>query len=90
MEPKLIVGRNIRANRERIGISQEALAHRCGMHPVEVGRAERGLRDLRVSTGRIVGRASGVGVWAAEWGCCPNAYAGWALNQWESLSLSAS
>jgi transcriptional regulator with XRE-family HTH domain len=50
VEPKLIVGRNIRANRERIGISQEALAHRCGMHPVEVGRAERGLRDLRVST----------------------------------------
>jgi transcriptional regulator with XRE-family HTH domain len=50
VEPKLIVARNIRANRKRIGITQEALAHRCGLHPVELGRAERGVRDLRVST----------------------------------------
>jgi len=50
VEPKLIVGRNIRANRERLGLSQEALAERCGVHTVELGRAERGLRDMRVST----------------------------------------
>lgn len=50
MEAKLVVGQNIRANRERLGITQEALAHRCGLHPVELGRAERGVRDLRVST----------------------------------------
>ena len=50
MEAKLVVGQNIRANRERLGITQEALAHRCGLHPVELGRAERGVRALRVST----------------------------------------
>lgn len=50
MEPKLKVGQNIRAERRRIGITQEALAERCEMHPVEVGRAERGVRDLRIST----------------------------------------
>jgi transcriptional regulator with XRE-family HTH domain len=50
VEPKLIVACNIRANRKRIGITQEALALRCGLHPVELGRAELGVRDLRIST----------------------------------------
>jgi transcriptional regulator with XRE-family HTH domain len=50
VEPKLKVGQNIRAERKRLGITQEVLAERCDMHPVEVGRAERGVRDLRIST----------------------------------------
>jgi transcriptional regulator with XRE-family HTH domain len=50
VEPKLKVGQNIRTERKRAGITQEALAHRCGLHPVELGRAERGTRDMRVST----------------------------------------
>lgn len=50
MEPKLIVARNTRAHWKRLGITQETLAHRCGLHPVELGRAERGVRDMRVST----------------------------------------
>lgn len=64
MEPKLKVGQNIRSNRKRIGLTQEALAHRCDMHPVEVGRAERGTRDLRVST--VVKLARGLGIPACE------------------------
>ena len=64
VEPKLIVGRNIRANRKRVGITQEALAERCDMHMVEIGRAERGLRDLRVST--VAKIAGGLGVKACE------------------------
>lgn len=64
MEPKLKVGENIRANRKRLGITQEALADRCDMHPVEIGRAERGLRDLRVST--VVKLARGLGIPASE------------------------
>lgn len=64
MEPKLQVGQNIRAERKRIGITQEALAERCDMHPVEVGRAERGTRDLRVST--IAKLARGLGIPACE------------------------
>ena len=63
-EPKLKVGQNIRAERRRVGIAQEALAERCDMHPVEVGRAERGTRDLRVST--VAKLAKGLGVPACE------------------------
>jgi len=50
VEPKDIVGRNIKKHRGQIGITQEELAHRAGMHPVEIGRAERGVRDMRVSS----------------------------------------
>ena len=50
MEPKEQVGQNIRSHRKRLKLTQEALAERCDMHPVELGRAERGKRDLRVST----------------------------------------
>jgi len=64
VEPKLKVGQNIRAERRRVGITQEALAERCDMHPVEVGRAERGTRDLRVST--VAKLAKGLGVPACE------------------------
>lgn len=64
MEPKDQVGKNIRANRKRLGITQEALAHLCNMHPVEIGRAERGLRDLRVST--VVKIARGLDIPACE------------------------
>lgn len=64
MEPKLKVGQNIRANRRRLNLTQEALAERCDMHVVEVGRAERGVRDLRVST--VAKLAKGLGVPAAE------------------------
>jgi len=57
VEAKSIVGANIRAQRKRLGLTQESLAERAGMHPVEVGRAERGVRDLRVSTVAKLGRA---------------------------------
>lgn len=50
MEPKVAVGQNIRAQRKRRELTQEQLAHRAGTHPVEVGRVERGTRDMRVST----------------------------------------
>jgi ribosome-binding protein aMBF1 (putative translation factor) len=64
VEPKLQVGQNIRAERKRVGITQEALAERCDMHPVEVGRAERGVRDLRIST--VVKLARGLQIPACE------------------------
>jgi transcriptional regulator with XRE-family HTH domain len=60
VEPKAIVGKNIQANRLRLKLTQEALAYRCDMHPVEVGRAERGQRDLRIST--VVKLAHGLGI----------------------------
>lgn len=57
---KVAVGRNIKAQRKRRDLTQEGLAHRIGMHPVEVGRAERGTRDMRVST--VVKLARGLDV----------------------------
>lgn len=64
MEPKVVVGKNIRANRRRLKLTQEALAERADMHAVEVGRAERGVRDLRVST--VVKLAQGLDIPAGE------------------------
>jgi transcriptional regulator with XRE-family HTH domain len=63
-QTKIVVGRNIRAERKRLKLTQEALADRCDMHPVEVGRAERGVRDLRVST--VARLAKGLDVPACE------------------------
>jgi transcriptional regulator with XRE-family HTH domain len=64
VEPKVVVGRNIRAQRKLRELTQEELAHRAGMHPVEVGRAERGVRDMRVST--VVKLARGLDLPAKE------------------------
>jgi transcriptional regulator with XRE-family HTH domain len=64
VEPKQKVGQNIRAERRKVGMTQEALAYKCGMHPVEVGRAERGTRDLRVST--VAKLAKGLDIPACE------------------------
>jgi transcriptional regulator with XRE-family HTH domain len=64
VEPKIQVGKNIRVHRKRLDLTQEALAERCDMHPVELGRAERGKRDLRVST--VVRIAQGLEIPAYE------------------------
>jgi transcriptional regulator with XRE-family HTH domain len=64
VEPKEQVGQNIRIHRKRLKLTQEALAERCDMHPVELGRAERGKRDLRVST--VVRIAQGLEIPAYE------------------------
>jgi len=50
VEPKAQVGANIKRQRERLELTQEEAAHRSGVHPVEFARAERGERDMRVST----------------------------------------
>ncbi|MBS1895621.1 MAG: helix-turn-helix transcriptional regulator [Actinobacteria bacterium] len=64
IEPKVVVGRNIARLRHQQGLTQEELAHRCGVHPVELARAERGQRDMRVST--VAKIARGLQVPAAE------------------------
>lgn len=63
-EPKVVVGRNIKRLRKAQGITQEELAHRSSLHPVELARAERGQRDMRIST--IAKIARGLKVPAAE------------------------
>jgi transcriptional regulator with XRE-family HTH domain len=64
VEPKARVGANIKVQRERLGITQEEAARRTGLHPVEFARAERGERDMRIST--IAKLARGLDIDASE------------------------
>lgn len=49
-EPHEIFGRNLRAARVQIGMSQEDLGHASDLHPTEVSRLERAMREPRLST----------------------------------------
>ena len=51
---------NLRRERERAGLSQEALGFACKVHRTEVSLLERGARDPRLST--VVRLARGLGV----------------------------
>jgi transcriptional regulator with XRE-family HTH domain len=44
------LGKNLRAARKKLRLSQEEVAARCGLEQGEVSRIERGLRDPQVST----------------------------------------
>ena len=44
------LGTNLREARERLGLTQEQVAERCGVHATEVSRIEAGKRDPQVST----------------------------------------
>ena len=57
MEPRERFARNLRAERERRGLSQEALGHVCGLHRTEISLLERAGRDPRLSTIVKVARA---------------------------------
>jgi transcriptional regulator with XRE-family HTH domain len=50
VDPKNIVGQNLRRFRKERGWSQEMLAHFAGLHPTEISRLERGLREPRLRT----------------------------------------
>jgi transcriptional regulator with XRE-family HTH domain len=54
------LGQNIRANREKNGLTQEDLAAACDLHPTEIGRLERGERDMRLSSLMRVARGLAV------------------------------
>jgi transcriptional regulator with XRE-family HTH domain len=44
-DPRTTFGANLRAARNRAGLSQEALGHRADFHPTEVTRIEKGRRN---------------------------------------------
>jgi transcriptional regulator with XRE-family HTH domain len=50
VEPTESFARNLRAARRRVGLSQEALAERSGLHRTEVSLLERAGRDPRLAT----------------------------------------
>ena len=56
----LLFGNRIRQIREEQGISQDALAHRAGLHSSIVGRLERGVHQPTLSTILAVGYGLGV------------------------------
>lgn len=43
-------GTNVRAARTARGWTQEDLAHKAGLAPVQVSRIERGRREIRLTT----------------------------------------
>ncbi len=51
---------NLRAERHRLGLSQEALGDACGLHRTEISLLERAGRDPRLSTITRLARALGV------------------------------
>lgn len=60
MPPPAAFARNLRAAREKAGLSQEALAERAGMHRNAVALLETGKRDPRVSTVAKLAQALGI------------------------------
>jgi XRE family transcriptional regulator, regulator of sulfur utilization len=58
--PSETFGSNLRRERQRAGLSQEALAQASGMHMTEISRLERAVRDPRLSTIVRVARALNV------------------------------
>jgi transcriptional regulator with XRE-family HTH domain len=50
VEARKALGANIKAQRQKRQWTQEKLGEEAGLHMVEVGRAERGVKDLRLST----------------------------------------
>jgi transcriptional regulator with XRE-family HTH domain len=51
------LAKNIRDQRSRKGMTQEQLAFACDVHPTEISRLERNVRDPRFSTIVRVARA---------------------------------
>lgn len=50
-------GARLREARERLGLTQEEVAERSGVHATEVSRMETGKRDPKISTLRRLAKA---------------------------------
>lgn len=53
---------NVRGLRSKLGLSQEELADRCGLHRTYVGAIERAERNVTLSTLEVFSKALGVSV----------------------------
>jgi transcriptional regulator with XRE-family HTH domain len=49
MELRAVVGRNIRRERERLGIAQDELAHRADIHVTYLSGVENGRRNITLN-----------------------------------------
>jgi transcriptional regulator with XRE-family HTH domain len=59
-----VLGRVIAAERKRVGLTQEALAYRCKLHPTYVSQLERGLKSPTVRVLIVIAEA--VGFYASD------------------------
>jgi DNA-binding XRE family transcriptional regulator len=57
-EINVIAGRNIRAVREKIGLSQDAFADVCQVHRTYIGSVERGERNITLNTLAMIAKAA--------------------------------
>lgn len=58
--PGETLGANVRETRQKLGLSQEALAAEADLHRTEISHLERASRDARLGTIVKVARALGV------------------------------
>ena len=56
-DPKKTFGKNIKALRTSLNMSQEALADACGLHRTYIGAVERGERNISLENIVIIARA---------------------------------
>ncbi|MCR4317413.1 MAG: helix-turn-helix domain-containing protein [Planctomycetes bacterium] len=61
-ELRRVIADNVRAFRRRVGMSQEDLAHNCGLHRTYIGSVEREERNVTLSTLEVLADALGVSV----------------------------
>ncbi len=59
-QPQEVFGSNVRRERKRAKLSQEALGHACDLHPTEISRLERAAREPRLGTIVKLARALGI------------------------------
>jgi transcriptional regulator with XRE-family HTH domain len=62
IEIRKTLAENVRVLRSHLGISQEELADRCGLHRTYVGAIERAERNVTLSTLEVFSKALGVPV----------------------------
>lgn len=55
-----VLGRVIAERRRGAGLSQEALAFRCKLHPTYISQLERGLKSPTVRVLRVISEAVGM------------------------------
>jgi transcriptional regulator with XRE-family HTH domain len=60
MNDREIFARNLRTERKRLNLSQEALGYRCDLNTSEISRLERSQRDPRLATIVKLARALGI------------------------------
>jgi transcriptional regulator with XRE-family HTH domain len=62
VSPEEQFARNLRQRREAAGLSQQQLANRTGLHPTEISRLERAVREPRLGTMLRLAKGLDIGI----------------------------